>query len=37
MMIIILDVVYFTVRIVYLNVLNSGYKYYSRIINMAKY
>jgi hypothetical protein len=35
-MIIIIDVVYFTIMFVYLNVLDSSCKYYSCIINMAK-
>jgi hypothetical protein len=36
MMMIISDVVYFPVMIVYLHVLDSGCKLYSCIINMAK-
>jgi hypothetical protein len=36
MMMIIIDVVYFTIMVVYLNVLDSDYKLYSCIINMAK-
>jgi hypothetical protein len=35
MAIIIIDVVYFTIIIIYLNVLDSGCKYYSCIINMV--